>query len=109
MDLLLCLVALAVAYLLRFNFRFRRSNWTCFGRCSRSSLLVRLVSFLMAGIHAHMVRHTNTEDARRIFLTVLGGSLAFVLIGAYCATSSWMGTTSCPFSVITSTSWQRRC
>ena len=27
-----------------------------------------------------MVRHTNTDDARRIFLTVLGGTLAFGLI-----------------------------
>lgn len=46
-------------------------------------LLVRLVSFIIAGIQRVMVRHTNTEDARRIFLTVLGGSLFFLVLGAF--------------------------
>jgi FlaA1/EpsC-like NDP-sugar epimerase len=38
-------------------------------------MAVRGLSFVLAGTHRLMVRHTSTEDARRIFLTVLAGSV----------------------------------
>ncbi|MBK7239612.1 MAG: polysaccharide biosynthesis protein [Flavobacteriales bacterium] len=81
-DLALCLVALGVAYSLRFNFSIPQHELDLLWPVLPIFLLVRLVSFLIAGIHRVMVRHTNTQDARRIFLTVLGGSLTFLLIGA---------------------------
>lgn len=81
-DLALCLIALAVAYLLRFNFQVPQSELDLLWPVLPLFVLVRLVSFIIAGIQRVMVRHTNTEDARRIFLTVLGGSVAFVVLGA---------------------------
>jgi FlaA1/EpsC-like NDP-sugar epimerase len=79
-DLLLCLAGLATAYLLRFNFTVPPHEVDLLLPVLPLFLLVRAVSFLLAGIPRQMVRHTGTDDARRIFLTVLAGSAVFGLI-----------------------------
>ncbi|MCW5898494.1 MAG: polysaccharide biosynthesis protein [Flavobacteriales bacterium] len=76
-DLVQCLIALAAAYLLRFNFQVPPHEVDLLLPVLPLFLAIRLGSFLLAGTHRGMVRHTNTDDARVIFLTVLGGSLAF--------------------------------
>lgn len=81
-DLVLCLLALAAAYLLRFNFNVPPHEVDLLLPVVPLFLLVRGASFLIAGIPRIMVRHTGTEDARRLFLTVLGGTLAFGAISA---------------------------
>ncbi len=81
-DGALCLLALTAAYLLRFNFHVPAIEVDLLLPVLPIYLGVRLVSFLIAGLPRMMVRHTNTDDAKRIFLTVLGGTLAFLLIGA---------------------------
>lgn len=80
-DLVLCCIALAGAYLLRFNFSVPGLEVDLLLPVLPLFLGVRLLSFLIAGLPRMMVRHTNTDDAKRIFLTVLGGSLAFIVIG----------------------------
>ncbi len=79
-DLVLCLVALAAAYLLRFNFNVPPHEVDLLLPVVPLFLLIRGASFLIAGIPRQMVRHTGTDDARRIFLTVLAGSLAFGVV-----------------------------
>ncbi|MCB0766036.1 MAG: polysaccharide biosynthesis protein [Flavobacteriales bacterium] len=81
-DVVLCLLALSTAYLLRFNFQVPVQEVDLLLPVLPIYLAVRVASFLIAGLPRMMVRHTSTEDARRIFLTVLAGSLAFLLIGA---------------------------
>ena len=81
-DLVLCLVALGGAYLLRFNFEVPEVEWTLLKPVLPVYIAVRLTSFLLAGTHRIMVRHTGTDDARRIFLTVLAGSLAIAVLSA---------------------------
>ena len=81
-DLVLCLVALGGAYLLRFNFDVPEVEWTLLKPVLPVYIAVRLASFLLAGTHRIMVRHTGTDDARRIFLTVLAGSLAIAVLSA---------------------------
>lgn len=81
-DVVLCLLALTAAYLLRFNFRVPALEVDLLLPVLPLFLAVRIASFLVAGLPRMMVRHTNTDDARRIFLTVLGGTLAFLAIGA---------------------------
>ena len=81
-DLVLCLVALGGAYLLRFNFEVPEVEWTLLKPVLPVYIAVRLASFLLAGTHRIMVRHTGTDDARRIFLTVLAGSLAIAVLSA---------------------------
>lgn len=81
-DGVLCLLALTAAYLLRFNFQVPAIEVDLLLPVLPLFIGVRLASFLIAGLPRMMVRHTNTDDAKRIFLTVLGGTLAFLLIGA---------------------------
>ncbi|MBK6752193.1 MAG: hypothetical protein IPG69_01095 [Flavobacteriales bacterium] len=76
-DLVLCLIALAGAYQLRFNFQVPEHEVVLLLEVLPLFLGVRFLSFLLAGQQRVMVRHTNTDDAKRIFLTVLYGSLAF--------------------------------
>ena len=76
-DLVLCLIALAGAYQLRFNFHVPEHEVVLLLEVLPLFLGVRFLSFLLAGQQRVMVRHTNTDDAKRIFLTVLFGSLAF--------------------------------
>jgi len=78
-DLVLCLVALASAYLLRFNFQVPPHEVDLLLPVLPVFLLVRAITFLLAGIPRIMVRHTSTEDARRLFLTVGAGT---VVLGA---------------------------
>jgi FlaA1/EpsC-like NDP-sugar epimerase len=78
-DLVQCLIALAAAYLLRFNFQVPPHEVALLLPVLPLFLGIRLASFLIAGTQRVMVRHTNTDDARLIFLTVLGGSVAFGL------------------------------
>ncbi len=80
-DLVLCSMALASGYLLRFNFQVPQSEVDLLLPVLPIFYAVRGASFLLAGIPRLMVRHTGTEDARRLFLTVLGGTLALGLAG----------------------------
>ncbi|MBK7946961.1 MAG: hypothetical protein IPJ85_17380 [Flavobacteriales bacterium] len=79
-DLVLCLVALASAYLLRFNFQVPPHEVDLLLPVLPIFLLVRAATFLWAGIPRIMVRHTGTDDARRLFLTVLAGTALFGVI-----------------------------
>jgi FlaA1/EpsC-like NDP-sugar epimerase len=80
-DLVLCSMALACGYLLRFNFQVPRSEVDLLLPVLPIFYAIRGASFLLAGIPRLMVRHTGTEDARRLFLTVLAGTLALGLAG----------------------------
>ncbi len=80
LDLALCLIALSAAYLLRFNFHVPNVEVDLLLPVLPIFLLLRGASFLIAGLPRMMVRHTNTDDAKRIFLTVLGGTLVFGFI-----------------------------
>ena len=76
-DTALCLLALLAAYQLRFNFRVPQSEYELLWPVLPIFLGIRLVSLWWARIHMGLVKHTSTEDAKRIFLTVLGGSILF--------------------------------
>ncbi len=81
-DSSLCVMALLAAYQLRFNFQVPDHEYALLWRMLPIFLLVRAGSLLTAGIHMGLVKHTSTEDARRIFLTVLAGSALFGLFSA---------------------------
>ena len=81
-DTALCLLALLSAYQLRFNFNVPGYEYDLLWRVLPVFLLVRGGSLFAARVHLAQVKHTSTEDARRIFLTVLAGSAAFGLLSA---------------------------
>ncbi|MBL7962515.1 MAG: polysaccharide biosynthesis protein [Flavobacteriales bacterium] len=79
-DLGLCLVSLAGAYQLRFNFDVPGFEVRLALVALPVFLAVRLATFLVSGTHKAMVRYTSTSDARRIFLTVVAGSLLLAVL-----------------------------
>ena len=81
-DSALCVVALITAYLLRFNFHVPEHEYVLLWPMLPVFLLVRAGSLGAMRIHRGLVKHTSTEDARRIFLTVLAGSALFGLLSA---------------------------
>ena len=74
-DLAMCTVSLLAAYQLRFNFNVPDYEYRLLWPVLPIFLAVRLAWHAGAGIQRSMVRHTGTEDAKRIFLVVLGGSI----------------------------------
>lgn len=98
-DMGLCALSLLAAYQLRFNFNVPANEYTLLWPVLPVFFGVRLGWHLIAGVHRGMVRYTSTEDARRIFLTVLAGSgtLALLNVGRYYAVD---GAFVLPYSVI---------
>ncbi|MFH0867344.1 MAG: nucleoside-diphosphate sugar epimerase/dehydratase [Bacteroidota bacterium] len=78
-DILICIFAVILAYLLRFNFRIPYIDLLVLPRVLFTVLLVRIISFLVTKSYAGIVRYTNTRDSVRIFLVVTTGSIVFVL------------------------------
>lgn len=79
-DLLFFLLALLAAYALRFDFAVPAHEWDLLRSVMPVVLVVRMGWYFGAGIQRSMVRYTSTSDARRIFLTVLGGSATLALL-----------------------------
>jgi len=79
-DTALCLLALLAAYQLRFNFQVPVHEYDLLWPVLPVFLLVRAGSLFAARVHMAQVKHTSTEDARRIFLVVLAGSALFGLL-----------------------------
>lgn len=78
-DTVLCVLALLTAYQLRFNFDVPQHEYDLLRPMLPIFLLVRAGSLWVMRIHMGLVKHTSTEDARRIFLTILAGSALFGL------------------------------
>lgn len=84
-DITLCLFALGMAYLVRFDFvnidrTILEKEWEVLKPALPIYLLVRILSFILGKTYAGIIRHTGTQDAKRIFLTVTIGSLIFMAL-----------------------------
>jgi len=84
-DMLLCIVALFLAYAIRFDFVEpneiqMKNEWEVLKYAFPVYLLVRFVSFYLSKTYSGIIRFTSTQDAKRIFLTLGIGTIAFVVI-----------------------------
>ncbi|MFT7157367.1 MAG: FlaA1/EpsC-like NDP-sugar epimerase, partial [Parvicella sp.] len=84
LDLILCLISLSIAYLFRFDFVEPEGNqlsneWTILKPALPIYIVIRALSFVIAKTYSGIIRYTSTQDAKRIFLTVLAGSVVFGL------------------------------
>lgn len=82
-DMLLCLIALSIAYLIRFDFvnidkAIFLKEWEILQLALPIYILVRALSFVIGKSYAGIIRYTSTQDAKRIFLVVTIGSLVFL-------------------------------
>lgn len=87
LDLLTSLFALALAYLLRFDFKadasLFRSEWVILSKSLLFYILVKVIVFQLFQIQKGIVRHTSTEDMKRILGANLSCSVIFLLAGIF--------------------------
>ena len=76
-DVLFVLFAVLLAYMVRFNFHVPPDEIKYWPQVFSIILIVRSLSFILFRTYAGIIRYTSTEDAVRIFLVILGGSLLF--------------------------------
>lgn len=73
-DLVISLVALALAYLIRFDVTMSKQEfaeeWPILWQALPFFILIKLIVFLVFRTHMGMVRHTSTQDLKRVFLAV---------------------------------------
>lgn len=84
-DLLLSYFALFFAYLIRFDLKadpeLIREEWQILSKSIVIFALVKLGVFYVFKIHKGLVRHTSTEDLRRITLALMTSSAVFIILG----------------------------
>ena len=100
-DVFICVASTIIAYLLRFNFEIPENEKV--GELTQIVQLVvtvRLVSFLIAGTYAGIVRYTGLRDARRILITTTAGSLFIVATNLVCYYSGLTQAFIVPMSII---------
>ncbi len=97
-DISICLFAIAVAYLVRFNFHIPKVESDTFYYVIPFMLLLRAISFVITRIYSGIIRYTGTRDAARITLTLLGGSGVMVLTNLISYRA--IGIFIVPFSII---------
>jgi FlaA1/EpsC-like NDP-sugar epimerase len=85
MDLVISFIALIFAYLIRFDLKadpeLIRQEWQVLSKSIGIYFLVKLVVFLAFKIQKGIVRHTSTEDLKRILLATTTCSLIFFGLG----------------------------
>ena len=84
-DLILSLSGLFFAYLIRFDLKadtaLLKEEWTILSKSILIFLGVKFFIFYLFKIHKGLVRHTSTEDLRRIFFASVSASIIFLILG----------------------------
>ena len=84
-DLFLSLVALFFAYVIRFDLKAEaeviKEEWEILSKSILVYVGVKFFVFYLFKIHKGLVRHTSTEDLRRIFFASITSSLLFFILG----------------------------
>ena len=78
-DIFICLCSIILAYLLRFNFQIPGQDFYSLRYVIPFVLFLRGISFFISRTFAGIIRYTSTRDAERIFLTILSGSLVYII------------------------------
>lgn len=81
-DIFLCLFSLLLAYLVRFDFLSLpyEEELPVLKGALPIYIAVRALSFWITKTYAGIIRHTSTYDAKRIFVTITGGSILFLAL-----------------------------
>ena len=85
LDLFLSLFALFFAYLIRFDLKAEealiREEWEILSKSIGVYIVVKFLVFYLFKIHKGLVRHTSTEDLRRILSATFLSSVVLAILG----------------------------
>lgn len=97
-DLLVCFLALIVAYQLRFNFAVPTVELVTYPIVFPVVIGVRALIFILFRTYQGIIRYTSTRDAMRILITLTSGSVLLALSNpvSYYFTEKYL----VPFSII---------
>jgi FlaA1/EpsC-like NDP-sugar epimerase len=79
-DMSIVLFSVFLAYMLRFNFHVPDVEIRQWPLVFTTVIIVRALSFIISKTYAGIIRYTSTEDAIRIFLVILSGSVLFSIL-----------------------------
>ena len=79
-DIIFVLISVVLAYMVRFNFHVPETEIMQWPFVFSIILFVRALSFIISKTYAGIIRFTSTEDAVRIFLVILAGSILFSIL-----------------------------
>lgn len=84
-DISLSLIGLLFAYLIRFDLKADKeliaTEWQILSKSIVLYILVKLIVFHWFKVHKGLVRHTSTEDLRRIFFASITSSFIYFVLG----------------------------
>lgn len=98
-DITTALFALVVAYLLRFNFDIPKEEIPLMPTAFITLFLVRTSFYFIYRTYSGIIRYTSTEDAARIFLSVISGS-GFIVLANFLRYYFFDGKFLIPFSIV---------
>lgn len=78
-DTTLVMLALFVAYMLRFEFTIPPVEVGPLIFAFPIYMIIRITSFMITGIYNGIIRYSSTEDSLRVLSTVIGGSLIMAI------------------------------
>ena len=85
LDLFISLFALTLAYLIRFDLKADantiENEWSVLSKSLFLFFALKFIVFYLFKIHKGLVRHTSTEDLKRIFYALTTCSLLFLIFG----------------------------
>ena len=85
LDLFISLFALTLAYLIRFDLKADANTieqeWNVSSKSLFLFFALKFIVFYLFKIHKGLVRHTSTEDLKRIFYALTTCSLLFLILG----------------------------
>lgn len=85
LDLFISLFSLAFAYLIRFDLKANEnlisSEWEILSKSLPVYIIVKWIVFNLFQVHKGLVRHTSTEDLKRIFYAISTSSILFLIFG----------------------------
>lgn len=76
-DLTLCVFALFIAYLVRFEFAVPKEEWDLAVKFIPVYIVIRGIAFFFGKTYSGIIRYTGSQDAIRIFVVLSLGSLLF--------------------------------
>ncbi len=84
-DMFMSLLSLGFAYLIRFDLKADETliqmEWEILSKSILVYFSVKFIIFYLFKIHKGLIRHTSTEDMRRIILASMVSSFAFLVLG----------------------------
>lgn len=97
-DIAISLVGIIFGYLIRFSFNTHSIERQSFIQALLIILGIRIIFFLIFKIYAHVIRYTSIYDLKRVFFTVLSGSL--VVLSASLISKFFTERSLVPLSII---------